>query len=213
MSKTWIKERKREYYHQLAKKENYRSRAAYKLFQAVKKYRFIKSGDVVVDLGAAPGGWLQASRKIVGEEGFVLGIDLKSIQSIKFSNVRCILDDITDPLITNRIKELLPRPADVVISDVSQNISGIWELDHARQIDLARRSLQIASSILKNNGNFFVKVFQGEMSNDFLKEVKRYFRFVKLVKPKASRKKSAEIYMLGTNLKSRFVGISPKEKT
>lgn len=197
----------------MAKKENYRSRAVYKLFQAVKKFRFIKSGDVVVDLGAAPGGWLQACRKVVGEEGFVLGIDLNGIQSIKFSNVRCIIDDITDPLIINRIKELLPRPADVVISDVSQNISGIWEVDHARQIDLARRSLQIATSILKSKGNFFVKVFQGEMSNDFLEEVKRYFRFVKLVKPKASRKRSAEIYMLGTNLKSRSVGTSPKEKS
>ena len=213
MSKTWIKERKREHYYQMAKKENYRSRAAYKLFQAVKKHRFIKSGNIVVDLGAAPGGWLQASRKVVGNEGFVLGIDLKGIESINFPNVRCIIDDITDPLITNRIKEFLPRPADVVISDISQNISGIWELDHARQIDLARRALHIATSILKTKGNFFVKVFQGEMLNDFLKEVKKHFRFVKLIKPKASRKKSAEIYILGTNLKSRSMVKPPKENS
>lgn len=208
MSKAWIKERKREYYHRRAKKEDYRSRAAYKLFQAVKKYRFIKSGDVVVDLGAAPGGWLQASRKVVGSEGLVLGVDLNYIQPIKLSNVRTITGDITDPQTTDRIKELLPRPADVVVSDVSPNVSGIWELDHARQIDLARRSLQIATSLLKPKGNFFVKVFQGDMLNDFLKEVKRHFRFVKLVKPKASRAKSAEIYVLGTSLKQRSMRTS-----
>ncbi|MFX0198745.1 MAG: RlmE family RNA methyltransferase [Candidatus Hodarchaeota archaeon] len=205
MPKIWIKERKREYYHRRAKEENYRSRAAYKLFQSVKKYGFIKFGDVIVDLGAAPGGWLQASRLFVGSEGFVLGVDLKYIQPIEQSNVRIITGDITDPQITNRIKEILPRPPDVVVSDVSPKISGIWELDHARQIDLARRSLQIAASLLRHEGNFFVKVFQGNMLNDFLKEVNWYFRFVKLVKPKASRAKSAEIYVLGRGLKQRSV--------
>jgi len=203
LTKTWIKERKREYYHQRAKKENYRSRAAYKLFQTIKKYKFIRSGDVVVDLGAAPGGWLQVAQKVVGNEGFVLGIDLKDILPIKSTNVRTIIGDITDPQTTNRIRKLLPHPADNVVSDISPNISGIWELDHARQIDLARNSLKIATSVLKLKGNFFVKVFQGDMLNDFLKEVKRHFHFVKLVKPKASRAKSSEIYVLGTSLKQR----------
>ncbi len=201
MPKAWIQERKREYYHRRAKKEEYRSRAAYKLLQAVKKYQFIKSGNVVVDIGAAPGGWLQAARKIVGEDGVVLGVDLKQIQPIDFSNVYSIIGDITDAKTTEFVRELLPRPADVVVSDVSPNVSGVWELDHARQIDLARKSMQIAVAVLKPRGNFFVKVFHGGMLDDFMREIKRHFRFVKLVKPKASRAKSSEIYVLGIGLK------------
>jgi 23S rRNA (uridine2552-2'-O)-methyltransferase len=208
LPKAWIQKRKREYYHQKAKKEKYRSRAAYKLLQAVKKYQFIKSGDVAVDLGAAPGGWLQAARKIVGEDGIVLGVDLKQIQPISFPNVNAIIGDITDTKITEFIRSLLSRPADVLISDVSPNVSGIWELDHARQIDLANKSMQIAVAILKPKGNFFVKVFQGSMLDGFLKEIKRYFRSVKLVKPKASRAKSSEIYVLGIGLKE----VRPKKE-
>jgi len=201
LPKAWVKERKREYYYRKAKEEKFRSRAAYKLLQAVDKYRFIRSGDVVVDLGAAPGGWTQASRRIVGSSGFVLGVDVKDVEPLDLPNVCTVIGDIIDSQITQDIKELLPRPADVVVSDVSPNISGVWELDHARQIDLARHSLRIATSILKSKGNFFVKVFQGDMLNDFVKEVKQYFSFVKLIKPKASRAKSSELYVLGMNLK------------
>jgi len=201
LPKAWVRERKREYYYRKAKEERYRSRAAYKLLQAIKKYVFMNSGNVVIDLGAAPGGWLQVSRKVVGSEGFVLGVDLKPISPIEIPNVHTITGDITDPEIIERIKELLPRPADVVVSDVSPNISGIWELDHACQVDLARRSMQIATLLLKPRGNFFVKVFQGDMLNEFIKEVKQNFRFVKFVKPKASRARSAEIYVLGMGLK------------
>ncbi len=201
MPKAWIRQRAKDYYYQRAKRESYRSRAAYKLLQAVKKHRFIEPGDVVVDLGAAPGGWTQASRKIVGEEGFVLGVDLKQIQPTGLSNVHTITLDITDPQAIEHIAALLPRPADVVVSDVSPDLSGIWELDHARQIDLARKSLQIATSILKPGGNLFVKAFQGDIFNEFLKDVRGHFRFVKLVKPKASRTRSSEIYILGISLK------------
>jgi len=201
LPKAWIRQRAKDYYYQRAKRESYRSRAAYKLLQAVKKHRFIEPGDVVVDLGAAPGGWTQASRKIVGEEGFVLGVDLKQIQPTGLSNVHTITLDITDPQAIEHIAALLPRPADVVVSDVSPDLSGIWELDHARQIDLARKSLQIATSILKPGGNLFVKAFQGDIFNEFLKDVRGHFRFVKLVKPKASRTRSSEIYILGISLK------------
>jgi len=201
LPKAWVKERKREYYYRKAKEEKFRSRAAYKLLQTVEKHRFIKHGYVVVDLGATPGGWTQASRRIVGSSGFVLGVDLKPIEPIDRPNVHTVVGDVTDSQITQNIKELLPRPADVVISDVSPNISGIWELDHARQIDLARHSLRIATSVLKPRGNFFVKVFQGDTLNDFVKEVKQHFSFVKLIKPKASRAKSAELYVLGMNFR------------
>lgn len=201
MPKAWVRERQRDYYYRKAKEEKYRSRAAYKLLEAAKKYRFIKSGDVVVDLGAAPGGWMQAARKMVGDEGFVLGVDVRFIEPLGFPNVQTLIGDVTDSQIIENIRELLPRPADVVISDVSPNISGVWELDHARQIDLAQRSLLIATNIMKTRGNFFVKVFQGDMLKDFMGEAKQRFGFVKLVKPKASRAKSAEIFVLGMRMK------------
>ena len=201
LPKAWVRERKKEYYYRKAKEEKYRSRATYKLLQVVKKYQFIKLGDVVVDLGAAPGGWIQACRKIVGDSGFVLGVDLEQIQPFDSSNVRTIVGDVTDPQTIQQIKEFLPHPADAVVSDVSPNVSGVWELDHARQIDLARYSLQIAISILKPKGNFFAKVFEGDMLNDFVKEVKQHFAFVKLVKPKASRARSAELYVIGMRLR------------
>jgi len=199
LPKAWIRNRRRDYYHRKAKEEEYRSRAAYKLIQAMNKYGFIKPGDVVVDLGSAPGGWLQSSRRIVGEKGFVLGVDLRTVEPIGEPNVHVIIGDVTDPETTTRIKAILPRPADAVISDISPNVSGVWELDHARQIDLARHSLRIATSILADNGNFFVKVFQGEMLDDFIREVEKCFLTTRLVKPKASRSESAEIYLLGLN--------------
>ncbi|MEM3665570.1 MAG: RlmE family RNA methyltransferase [Candidatus Bathyarchaeia archaeon] len=201
LPKAWIQDRKRDYYYKKAKEESYRSRAAYKLFQAVKKYNFMKKGDVVVDLGCAPGGWIQASREIVGSKGFVLGVDLKSTQPFKEHNVRTIIGDISEEETLQQIFELLPRKADVVISDASPNISGIWEIDHARQIDLAQHALKIALKILKPSGNFFVKVFQGDMLNDFIEKVMEHFEFVKAIKPPASRVKSSEIFVLGMHLK------------
>jgi 23S rRNA (uridine2552-2'-O)-methyltransferase len=197
----WVKNRKREHYYRKAKKEKFRSRASYKLLQAVKKYKFIKPGYVVVDLGAAPGGWTQAARKLVDDSGFVLAVDLKMIEPVDAPNVRTIIGDVAEPQTIQDILEFLPRSADAVVSDVSPNVSGVWELDHARQIDLARQSLRIATSILRSGGNFFVKVFQGSMLNAFVDEVKQHFSFVKLVKPKASRSKSAELYVLGRSFR------------
>jgi len=201
LPKAWVQNRKRDYYYKKAKEEKYRSRAAYKLFQAVEKYHFMKHGDVVVDLGAAPGGWVQAARKIAGSKGFVLGVDLKSIEPFPQPNVRTMIDDITEQETPHKILEMLPRKANVVISDASPNISGIWEVDHARQIDLAQQSLKIALETLGFGGNFFVKVFQGGMLNGFIKEVKTHFEVVKVMKPKASRAKSSEIFILGMRLK------------
>ncbi len=203
MPKAWVNERKKEFYYRKAKEEKFRSRATYKLLQAVKKYKFIKPGYVVVDLGAAPGGWTQAARKLVEDTGFVLAVDLKQIESLDFSNVRTIISDISEPQTVEEILEFLPRSVDVVVSDVAPNVSGIWELDNARQIDLARQSLKVAASVLRYGGNFFVKVFQGNETNRFIDEVRQQFSFVKLVKPRASRSKSAELYVLGMNYRKR----------
>ncbi len=200
-----MQDRKRDYYYKKAKEEKYRSRAAYKLLQTVQKYHFIKEGDVIVDLGSSPGGWIQAARKIIGDAGFVLGVDTRRVEPFAERNVRTIIGDITDQEIQRQICELLPRKADVLISDLSPNISGVWEVDHARQIDLAQEALNIGFAILKPNGNFFVKVFQGDMLDDFVKKLKEYFQIVKVIKPQASRGKSSEMFALGLGLKPDYV--------
>jgi 23S rRNA (uridine2552-2'-O)-methyltransferase len=201
LPKAWIQNRKRDYYYKKAKAENYRSRATYKLSQAAAKYHFIRKNDVVVDLGAAPGGWIQAARKIVGKKGFVLGVDLKPIAPFPQEYIRTIVADMTEPETLRQILDFLPRKADVVLSDASPNISGVWEVDHARQIDLAAQALKIALSVLRPSGNFFVKVFEGDMLADFLKTVEKHFVTVKIIKPKASRAKSSEMFLLAMNLK------------
>lgn len=202
MPKAWNQNRKEEFYYRKAKAENYRSRASYKLAQAVNKYQFINRNDIVVDLGAAPGGWIQVARKKTGKRGFVLGVDLKPIDPFEQEYIKTIIADMTNPSIINQIMEFLPRKANVVISDAAPNISGTWELDQARQIDLADQALKIALQILRDSGNFFTKVFEGSMLNDFIKKVKKYFTLVKMIKPKASRAKSAEMYLLALGMKS-----------
>jgi 23S rRNA (uridine2552-2'-O)-methyltransferase len=202
LPKAWIQDRKRDYYYKKAKAENYRSRATYKLSQAAVKYHFIRKDDVVVDLGAAPGGWIQAARKIVGKKGFVLGVDLKPIAPFPQEYVRTIVADMTEPETLRQILDFLPRKANVVISDASPNISGVWEVDHARQIDLAAQALKIALGVLCPSGNFFVKVFEGDMLAEFVKTVEKHFVTVKIIKPKASRAKSSEMFLLAMNLKS-----------
>jgi 23S rRNA (uridine2552-2'-O)-methyltransferase len=203
LPKAWIQNRKREFYYRKAKAENYRSRATYKLVQADQKYQFIKRNDIIVDLGAAPGGWIQAARKITGKNGFVLGVDLKSIEPFAQEYIRTIVADMTETDTVQQILSFLPRKADVVISDAAPNITGVWDVDHARQIDLATKALEIAQSILLPSGNFFVKVFEGDLLNDFIQMVKSKFEIVKIVKPQASRAKSSEMYILALGLKSR----------
>jgi len=202
LPKAWIQDRKRDYYYKKAKAESYRSRATYKLSQTASKYRFIRRGNVVVDLGAAPGGWIQAARKIVGKTGFVLGVDLKPIVPFPQEYVKTIVADFTEPQALPLILDFLPRKADVVLSDASPNISGIWEVDHARQIDLASQALKIALSVLRPSGNFFAKVFEGDLLAGWVKTVEKHFDAVKVIKPKASRAKSSEMFLLAMNLKS-----------
>jgi len=201
LPKAWIRERKNEFYYKKAKAENYRSRSIYKLVQANEKYGFIKLHDVVVDLGAAPGGWIQAARKMTGKHGFVLGVDIKPIEPFSQEYIRTIIADLTEPNLTEQILSFLPRKANVVLCDAAPNITGVWEVDHARQIDLATKALEVARIILINNGNFFVKVFEGNLLKDFIQTTKESFEEVKIVKPQASRAKSSEIYLLALGLK------------
>jgi 23S rRNA (uridine2552-2'-O)-methyltransferase len=201
LPKAWIQDRKRDYYYKKAKAEQYRSRATYKLSQTAIKYHFINKGDILVDLGAAPGGWIQAARKIVGKTGFVLGVDLKPIAPFPQEYIRTIVADFTEPETVEQILTFLPRKPDVLISDAAPNISGVWDVDQARQIDLANQALQLALKLLRPRGNFFVKVFEGDMLNDFIASVKQHFEVIKFIKPKASRAKSSEMFLLALQMK------------
>ena len=201
MPKAWIQDRKRDFYYKKAKAEQYRSRATYKLSQTAVKYHFINKGDIIIDLGAAPGGWIQAARKIVGKTGFVLGVDLKPIAPFPQEYIRTIVADFTEPETVEQILTFLPRKPDVLISDAAPNISGVWDVDQARQIDLANQALQLALKLLRPGGNFFVKVFEGDMLNDFIATVKHHFEIVKFIKPKASRAKSSEMFLLALQMK------------
>lgn len=197
MSSRWLRQRKRDQFHRLAKQKGYRSRASFKLFQVTKRYRFIKRGDRVLDLGAAPGGWLQAARKVVGAEGYVLGVDKDPIEDLPYQNVTAFVTDVTQSDVIERIQSVSGLAFDVVVSDLSPNISGVWEVDHARQMELARTALRIARVILRPAGNLLVKIFQGSELKEFQLEMKSSFSTLRIVKPPASRPESAELYFLG----------------
>ncbi len=197
MSSRWMQERERDHYYRLAKRRRLRSRAVFKLMQANERYRIIRAGDVVVDLGAAPGGWLQAAKNIVRPTGFVLGVDIQAIEPFKSHVVETLIADLEDANAVELIKSKLPEKADVVLSDVSPKVSGVWDVDQARQVYLAGRSFEIAQQVLRVGGNFFVKVFQGPDEREFRERVKNAFRVMRIVKPPASRSESSEIYVLG----------------
>jgi len=199
LSSRWIQKRRRDQFYKLAKEKGYRSRASFKLLQANRSYRFIKHGWNVVDLGAAPGGWLQIAQEAVGKSGFVLGVDKQEIKPLSRQNVVTIVGDIEDPSLSDRIKEKIPGPVDVVLSDASPNLTGSWDTDQARQVYLANRSLEIARRVLRKGGAFFVKAFQGTDLQDFRSNLKRSFQTIRIVKPPASRSDSSEIYFLGLN--------------
>lgn len=197
MGRRWQLERRRDYYYRQAKLESYRSRASYKLKQLNQRYHLLRRGDVVVDLGAAPGGWMQVALEAVGGTGFVLGVDLQRIEEFPNKNAVTMAADFTDPAVVEKIREKLPRPADVVISDASPSISGVWDLDQARSAELVKSALVVAERVLVPGGNFLAKVFQGALMDDLLKQIKEKFEFVKISKPQASRKGSAEVYIIG----------------
>jgi 23S rRNA (uridine2552-2'-O)-methyltransferase len=194
----WLRKHKKDQYHRLAKDRGYRSRAAFKLKQMNEKYAFIERGDFVLDLGAAPGGWLQVAHQIVGNRGYILGVDKQPIDKLPFENVETAIADITDADALQAIESVCgSRKFEVVISDLAQNVSGVWEVDHARQIDLARGALRLALQLLRRSGCLLVKVFQGSELNDFRNEMKTHFHEFRIIKPPASRSESAELYFLG----------------
>jgi 23S rRNA (uridine2552-2'-O)-methyltransferase len=200
MTKQWLKMHKHDSYYKQAKAQGYRSRAAYKLQQINNKFKLIRRGNVVLDLGAAPGGWLQVASELVGGNGRVIGVDLNSIKEIP--NVILLVGDITDPKLIDSIRAHLTEGCvDVVLSDAAPNISGNYSIDQARSVFLAEAALNLAKQLLSPNGNFVVKVFEGEDFQEFFNQLKTLFRQSKKFSPQASRARSSEIYAIGLGFK------------
>jgi 23S rRNA (uridine2552-2'-O)-methyltransferase len=199
----WYKSRKREHFYKEAKKLGYRARSAFKLKQIQDRFLVFSKKDVVVDLGAAPGGWSQVAKEFVGEQGVVVGVDILPVQPL--DNVHFIKGDIMEDETLRKIREVLKDDkADVVISDLSPDISGVYSVDQARSVGLCERAFEIAEKLLKPGGNFVCKIFEGEDTGSFIEKVKRRFYIVKRFSPKASRKTSSEIYIIAKSLKTPY---------
>ncbi len=188
--------KRQDYYYRLAKRENYRSRAAYKLKEIDEKFYIFKEGMNVLDLGAAPGGWTQVVLEKIGN-GKVFSLDVKRVN---VEGARYIKADVFDEnlfsLIENEIKKENIDGFDVIISDMAPRISGIKEIDHQRSLDLARRAFEISKRFLKKKGSIVIKLFQGQDLENFKKEIEENFDFCRFYGPKASRKGSREIYLV-----------------
>ncbi len=201
-SKLWLERQLNDPYVAKARREGYRSRAAFKLMEIDDKFRFLKPGMTVVDLGAAPGGWSQvAAKKVKSEEGKgrVVGIDLLEVEHIpgvEFTVMDFLADDAPD-----RLKAMLGGQADAVISDMAANATGHRQTDHLRIVALAELAADFACETLAPGGFFLAKVLQGGTENQVLARLKRDFAVVRHVKPEASRKDSAELYVLATGFR------------
>lgn len=191
-----LSDARKDQYRKLARENLYRSRAVYKLSQINKSHHILKEGIKVVDIGAAPGGWLQIVSKIVGPRGMAVGIDLKEIEPIP--NVITVVGNIENTEDVDKLIRILGNSGkvDVVLSDLAPNVSGLWEMDQLKQIDLSKKALEFAKIVLKDNGSALFKVFQGENSSEFIKDLKSVFLNVIITKPDASRKQSSEIYVV-----------------
>jgi 23S rRNA (uridine2552-2'-O)-methyltransferase len=181
-------------YFKKAKQEGYRSRAAYKILELQERYRLMKAGDKVIDLGAAPGGWLQVAAKAVGQSGIVIGVDLQSIPPLPERNVILLSGNISSGAVQQRIRELLGGPADCILSDLAPKLSGIRDADMARCLELNRIALAVARQLLRPGGVLLVKSFISDELQVFTQELKQYFSTVQRTKPEATRQGSSEFY-------------------
>jgi 23S rRNA (uridine2552-2'-O)-methyltransferase len=186
---------KRDLYRRKARAEGYRSRAAYKLMQLDDKFGLIKEGYTVLDVGCAPGGWLQAEAERVGAKGRVVGIDLDPVEP-PYANVETLVLDISSPEALGVVTSKLPQGADAVFSDLSPTMMGVWEVDSGKQIDMTKAAFAIACKVLRRRRNAVFKVFQGEFTDEFIRKARKRFEKTDLAKPEASRKQSSELYMV-----------------
>ena len=188
-----------DYYFKKAKKENYPARSVYKLEEAQKKYRFLQTGNGVLDLGCQPGSWSIYAARIVGPAGLVVGVDLqegKKISIAKAAEIVWFCDDIMADYIIEKIQKI-EKDFQTILSDIAPRTSGNKWVDQQQSLNLARRVLELAGELLESGGNIYVKVFEGEDFREFVDSVRKSFKTVKIFKPKSSRSESREVFVLG----------------
>ncbi len=200
------KDRKNEFYTELAKKEKYPARSVYKLQEIDKKYEIFKKGNKVLDLGCAPGSWLLYISEKIGNQGIVIGLDTEDIKIPQKNNIIFIKESIL-----NINKCDLKYKFDSVVSDLSPKTSGISFLDSGKSLELAEKSFEIAKSFLLFNGNFICKIFDNELSNVFFKKIKENFSFSDRFRPRAVFKKSREFYIIGKGFKNNYNNLNQNE--
>ena len=198
ISKNWINKQKKDIYIRKSKTEGYRSRAAYKLIEIDEKFKILNNGISVIDLGAAPGSWLQyISKKIKNSK--IVSIDLRQIE--KIDNTFHIEGDFTNEKYQSQIRNLFKSNVDVVLSDMAANTTGNKNLDSIYTGELCKEAMIFSEKILKQNGKFVSKVFMGSIFNEIISEAKSIFNEIKVFKPKSSKKDSKEIFIICKNLK------------
>ena len=201
MPKDWIKKRKSDLFYKKAKSDDFLSRAAYKLLE-LKKFGIFKNVKTVIDLCSHPGSWIEVLLREIPQLKKIIAVDLKKIKVFEKDNVFFIKADLEEEDLQQKIKELLGSTrAELILSDCSQKLSGDKYLDHNKQLFLAEKSLEIALSFLKPNGNVVIKYFQGVNESDLLDKAREVFFKTKSIKPKASLKNSPEMYLLGLGRK------------
>ena len=189
---------KRDQYRKLARIQGYRSRSAYKIIQINQKYNIFKLGDIVIDIGCAPGGWSQVAKKYVGNKGKVIGVDLNFVKPL--DGVVFIQGNIEDSQLSDKIQSLSSQ-VDVFLSDLSPNVSGIWQVDHLKQISISLIALSLASKLLRKGGKAVFKIFDGESAGQIRNNFNTLFDVVIKSKPNASRQKSSENYFICSGFK------------
>jgi 23S rRNA (uridine2552-2'-O)-methyltransferase len=203
MGKRWLRDRKRDYYYRKAKAQNYRSRAAFKLQQINERFSVVREGDAVLDLGASPGGWSQVARELVGDYGLVVAVDLKPAKEIP--GVAFIRGDARSGEVQAEARAVLASAGrgsfDLMVSDMSPNISGNYDLDQARSVELCETVLAIAETMLRPGGRLVMKVFEGDLFKTLVEEVRARFASVRMHGPRASRPSSSEIYVVAKGFK------------
>ncbi|RMF96533.1 MAG: RlmE family RNA methyltransferase [Candidatus Schekmanbacteria bacterium] len=192
---------RKDSYYRKAKKEGYRSRAAYKLIEINDKYKLLKKGMIVADIGCAPGGWSQVALDKVGSKGKVIGVDILTIKPLGNENYHFINGDFTSLEIMETIKETAGVPFDLVLSDISPNTTGIKVRDQALSLEICQLVFRFSLSVLKEGGDLLMKIFQSDDMKTLVSELRNSFEKVKIVKPKSSRKESGEVYLLAQKKK------------
>ena len=200
ISKNWINKQKRDIYIRQSKIDGYRSRAVYKLIEIDEKFKIFKNGISIIDLGAAPGSWSQYVSKKV-KNGKIVSIDLKDME--KIDNIAQITGDFTEKKNQSKIKDLLKFKADVVLSDMATNTTGIKNIDSVYISELCKEAMLFSREMLNNNGKFVSKIFMGSTFNEIVINAKIIFKEVKIFKPKSSRKNSKESFIICKNLRKK----------